>query len=400
MSWLTDFMKATEGAESPRSYFYWSGLAAISAAVRNKVFLDKHFYKLYPNIYVLLVGRSGLRKSYPVNLAKSMVSKLNVTRIISGRNSIQAIIQEMGRTQTAPGRPPLKDAIAFIASGEMGTLLVEDPQATNILMDLFDGHYNVEWKNTLKGSGVDELKNVNVTLLGAINPELLKDIIHAKEIKGGFVARTMMVVEHKKAHKNPLIDKPEGMIDIELFLPYLRTLSLLEGGFIWSQGARDCFTEWYMAYDADDKKDDLTGTAQRIHDQVLKVAMLIALSEQPKLVLESTHIEEALDACLKFEASARSVTQGTGSSDMAPKIKIVVDELLRRREVKKSDLLRWHYGDFDVQDLDRIMATLFQARMAVEAVLPGANVIYKATPTLFEAFEVIQRSKQKEKKAG
>ena len=46
------------------------------------------------------------------------------------------------------------------------------------------------------------------------------------------------------------------------------------------------------------------------------------------------------------------------------------------------------------------MATLFQARMAVEAVLPGANVIYKATPTLFEAFEVIQRSKQKEKKAG
>lgn len=396
-TWIDSFMKATEGAESPRSYFYWSALATISATVRNKVYLDKYFYKLFPNIYVLLVGRSGLRKSYPVNLAKQMVSKLNCTRVISGRNSIQAIIQELGRTQTAPGRPPLKDAIGFIASGEMGTLLVEDPQATNILMDLFDGHYNVEWKSTLKTAGVDELKNVNLTLLGAVNPEIIKDIIHAKEIKGGFVARTMMVVEHKRAHKNPLLERPEGIVEVEEFLPYLRQLLQLEGCFIMTPSAKECFTDWYMSYDADEKKDDLTGTAQRIHDQILKVAMLIALAERPQLVLEESHIEEALDECLKFEASARAVTQGTGSSDMAPKIKIVVDELLRKKEVKKSDLLRWHYGDFDVQDLERIMPTLIQAKMVMEDVV-ARETVYKATPVLFEAFEVMQRSKTKEKK--
>jgi len=394
MTWIEDFMEATKGAESPRSYFYWSALAAISATVRNKVYLDKHFYNLYPNVYILLVGRSGLRKSYPVNLAKQMVAQLNITRIISGRNSVQSIIQELGRAQTAPGRPPIKDAVGFIVSGEMGTLLIEDSQATNILMDLHDGHYNKEWKNTLKTSGVDELRNVNVTLLGAINPELLKDIIHAKEIKGGFVARTMLVVEHKKAHRNPLIDRPKGIIEIEKFLPYLRQLSLLEGGFVWSQGARDVFTEWYMGYDADEKKDDQTGTAQRIHDQVLKVAMLIALAERPELVLEERHIDEALDNCLKFESSAKTVTQGTGSSEMAPKIKLVVDELLRKKEIKKSDLLRYHYGDFDVQDLDRIMPTLLQARMVTESI-QNREVIYKATPVLFEAFEVMQQKRKK-----
>src|SRR4249920_3615830 len=115
MTWLDYLMKVTQESESPRKYYYWSGMSAIAAVVRNQVFLDKCYYKLYPNIYVLLVGRKGIRKGPPVALAKKLVTEVGSTRVISGRASIQAIVTELHRAKTSDnGGPPITDAVAFL----------------------------------------------------------------------------------------------------------------------------------------------------------------------------------------------------------------------------------------------------------------------------------------------
>src|SRR5271165_7052097 len=102
MQWLDILLESTKEAEAPERYFWWSGLCAISAVVKKKVFLQRGaFYKLYPNIYVALVSsRSGLRKGIPIMIVKSLVTELDSVRVISGCNSIQGLIKELSMQQT------------------------------------------------------------------------------------------------------------------------------------------------------------------------------------------------------------------------------------------------------------------------------------------------------------
>lgn len=391
-SWIEEVLDATKDAESPKAFFYWSALAAISAVVKGSVYTIRYFgdveTRLYPNIYVLLIARSGLRKGFPVYLAKSLVTEVGNTRVISGRNSIQGIIKDLATTVSAPGRPPLRDACGFIISGEFSTVLIRDPEALTILTDLHDGHFNPEWKNTLKGSGVEELKGVNITLLGAMNQTHFKDMVTAKEITGGFIGRTMLVEENTRASKNPAITRPERVFDTKILSKYLKELSLLSGPFLWSVRGQEAFIEWYMKYEPE-KREDKTGTANRMHDQVLKVAMLLSLSREPKLVLEESDIISAISTCGKFEKAAKSITSGHGgTSEFGPKIKMVMERLVEAdgKAVKRSYLLTKHYEDMDAFDLDRVMVTLIQSGAAMERVV-GKDQLYFATPELLESFK-------------
>ena len=388
MNWLEQILLETEEAEAPRSFFFWSALAAISAVVKNKVYLDRYFYKLYPNVYIFLVAKSGLRKGIPIAMAKALVKEVDNTRVISGRNSIQGIIKDLSITVTTPGKPPLRDACGFIVSGEFSTVLIRDPEALTILTDLHDGHYNPEWKNTLKGTGVEELKGVNITVLGAVNQTHFKDMISQKEVTGGFIARTMIVEETKRATKNPLVDKPEHVLDVKKLADHLKKLVFLEGGFKWDEEAKESYRKWYMAWNPEDREDK-TGTANRIHDQILKVSMLLSLARGVDLTIRPEDLAMATKACSRFERTARTVTSGHGGqSEFGPKIKLLIDELVLApsHSLKRSTVLSKHYGDIDAFDLDRVVATLSQAGAMNERKIKG-DVLYEALPKLLNEYK-------------
>ena len=99
-TFIEDFLDRTKDAESPRSFFYWSALAAISAVVKKNVYINKRIYRLYPNLYIMFIAKSGLRKGFPVKMAQKIVEAIEVTKVISGQNSIQGIITELSKQWT------------------------------------------------------------------------------------------------------------------------------------------------------------------------------------------------------------------------------------------------------------------------------------------------------------
>jgi len=383
-------MDATTEFESPRRFFYWAGLATLSAICKNKVWLDRE-PKLYPNIYVLLVAASGLRKGHPVSIAKRLVKEVGNTRIISGRNSIQSIIKELSTTWASPGKPPVTDACGLIVSGEMSTVLIREPEALTILTDLYDGHYNPEWSYTLKGSGREDLKGLGVTMLGAINQTHLSDMLEKKDIAGGFVGRTLIVEEFARHCKNPM---PHAILDVPKISEPLKEIAKLEGCFLLTDDARKVYNEWYERFEPE-KRPDITGTANRMHDHILKVAMLLALSRAPKLIVEREDIVEALDVCHNFERSAASVTKGKGSSEFAPKLRVFVDDLIaaRGRYITRSAILTKRWGDFDAIDLERMVLTI-EYSGGLKKKTKGNDILYAATPALLEQYSIFVEKKE------
>ncbi len=390
LSFLSNLECATQEFESPRRFFFWAGLAAISAVCKNRIWLDRE-PKLYPNIYVMLVAASGLRKGHPVAIAKKLVKEVGNTRVISGRNSIQSIIKELSTTWASPGKPPCTDACGLIISGEMSTVLIREPEALTILTDLYDGHYNPDWNYTLKGSGREELKGLGITMLGAINQTHLADMLDKKDISGGFMGRTLIVEEFERNCKNPI---PHMIVDIPMLAQPLKEIAKLEGCFTLTDDARKTYELWYERFEPE-KRSDVTGTANRMHDHILKIAMLLALSREPKLIIEKEDVIKALDVCHNFERSAASVTKGKGNSDFAPKIRVFIDDLIaaRGRYISRSALLTKRWGDFDALDLERMVLTLEQAG-GLKKRTKGDDIQYAATAGLLDQYREFLEKKE------
>ena len=103
-SWIEDVMSETSHVETPLSWKWWSLVAAISASAGNNYHLRalKGVLTYRPNIYVILLGESGLGKAFGINLSKLLVGATNTTRVIAGRSSIQAIVTELSKQKTRP----------------------------------------------------------------------------------------------------------------------------------------------------------------------------------------------------------------------------------------------------------------------------------------------------------
>src|SRR5689334_10969018 len=244
--WIDQVVNSTVEAESPERFYYWAALSSLSAVARKSVYLDRYYYKLYPNIYVFLIARSGLRKSNPVTLAKKVVILAGNTKVISGRNSIQSVLKDIGKAFSTESGEVVKDAHAFMVSGELASFLVKDPDGLTILTDLHDTHANEpEWKNSLKTQGTDTLRNPCITLLGASNQEHFRDAVPPNAIGGGFIARTFIVMENHRRTINDLMDKPQIVPDMEELSCYLKEVAKVKGEFQIQKEARAFYRNWY-----------------------------------------------------------------------------------------------------------------------------------------------------------
>lgn len=383
MNFLEEVLQSTIEFEAPQSFYYWSALSAISAVMKDSVWIQRHAYLAYPNIYVMLHARSGLKKGPPINLAKDIVKRTGVTRIISGRSSIQGILKEMGTNESMPGGKIRfgGKAIAYIVSSELTSSLVEDKAAATILTDLYDRNYNSDdWASLLKMESF-KLRDPTITMLTATNQAHSDDFFSQRDIQGGFYARTFIIYETKRNTINSLMTAPERTPDKDKLAEYLGKISLLKGPFKNFQNtdgsltpAAKYYDQWYINFcnTIDEQRiEDETGTLNRFGDSVLKVAMLLSLSESSEMELTITHMENAINKCEMLIGNARRTTFGKkgGAADLNQKT-LIINELMARSNhtITREVLLRKYWMHGNSEDWDKIMANfndsgLIQTRM-------------------------------------
>jgi ribosome biogenesis protein Tsr3 len=396
-SWLDLLIESTKESEAPERYFWWAGLCAISAALRKKVFIRRGaFYKLYPNIYVALVSaRSGLRKGIPISIVKNLVEEIDKVRVISGCNSIQGLIKELSMQKTFKSGAVINEAQGLLLSDEFESFITEDPRALTYLTALHNTwEHEKSWTKNLRNSPVEELKSPCLSLLVASNEILFESMVKTKDIEGGFIARTFIIHESKRRKVNSLIYTQEELDKIiaedtvyhtEL-ISRLKDISEISGEFTWDNGVGNLYTKWYqdlVALEIDDR----TGTIERLGDQVIKVAMLVALSNHGELVIRKDDLEKAVTESEICLVGVKAISLEKGTSDVNPIIEKVLKVLLKapNQEITRQKLMTITH--IEALLLDRALETL-QQRGAIE--LPKRNskkeVFYKMTKEVFEAY--------------
>jgi hypothetical protein len=425
MSWLLDLVQQHKELESPRNFWYWAGISAISAVVKDSVWLHRQIYNLYPNIYVMFHAESGLKKGPPVNMAKKLVKMVGNTRIISGRGSIQGILKEIGTAQTQPGGKVNTKSVAFICSSELSSSIVEDKVATKILTDLYDRNYNEgEWKSILKMENFT-LKDPTITMLTATNEAMSEDFFTRSAVQGGYFARTFIIYEKEGNANNSLIFPLAYTIDYSKFAEYLKQLAQLQGAFrplaleekteeykykkikfgreIYFNEAGSIYDDWYEDFKVLIKEmetKDETGTLNRFGDSVLKVAMLLSLAEKPELEITPQSMLEAIAQSEKLLGNVRRATHGKhGMSAGATLKSMIIMELLDRdtHQISKPMLMRkmlMHYSS--MEEFDDMMLSFDLAGM-IKTSSVGNVILYTMPEEQAKELKVFMSGKEKRK---
>jgi len=374
ISWIQDLIEEHSAVETPESWIYWSLMCCISAAAANAYTLRtlKGNLLYYPNLYVILMGESGLGKGFPVNLSKRLVQETNSTRVIAGRSSIQAIIKELATTRSEQGKAILTDSRGFIVNGELSTAIIQDPDSLTILTDLYDRNYNSNWTNLLKGDGAEKLKNPYITCLFGSSPAHFYDSIPQANIEGGYIGRNLVIYEEKRSKDVDLLDSEKESVDEDRFtnyivpkyIPHLIKIAANRARLIPDDAARQTFNTWRKEWRNEQSKyNDRTGFVNRVPDHVLKVSMCLALAryEHNTTIIEDD-IREAITKITSLIYASEKAASGGGLDPLAQQTKKVLDYLIAAEEnqlLRKDLLIRGHL-DYDGMVLDKIIDTLME----------------------------------------
>src|SRR5213080_4652355 len=95
-SFLDLYMAYTNAQESPELFHLWVGTTILASALGRKCFINRGYYRLFPNLFTILVaGSAKCRKSTAINLGVRLLDGIDTTKIVSGKITPEKFIHEI-----------------------------------------------------------------------------------------------------------------------------------------------------------------------------------------------------------------------------------------------------------------------------------------------------------------
>jgi hypothetical protein len=361
-NYIDYYLQYTQSAESPTEFFRWSALVTLAAVARDNVYHEHLLKRTYPNLYVVLFAKSGAaRKSVPCDIAYKLVREVNNTTCIAGRTSIQYAIKRLSEGFTTEQGTVLSGASGFLYSEELSSFIVKDDATVDLLTTLFD--YHEKWESSTITGDTRKLENVCLTLLAGTNDALFAKVYNKDAAYGGLLGRTLIVKGDKARHKNSLMYASGTDLPKTPLVNHLKKVARLRGPMKFSEDAAAYYDKWYTETDFF-KHDSETGLEARLQTHVLKVAVLLALADEPiRMEVQKHHVIEAIDLVLELVPNYRLFGSSAGAAPEAMQTAMILQELLRQagKPVTKRALIRKYFGEINISMFDSIRLTLAEA---------------------------------------
>ena len=323
-NWLEYYMKYTQRTEPPELYHLWSGLTAISSALRRKCYCNWGALrgKVYPNMFVSLVGPPGGRKGTAMKIAKSFVQKLEITLGADSLGSTQALYKELIDSEDSyvdPDGITRKHKSVSIWAEEFQVFLSDrDQMLIPSLTDLFDCADS--WKYKTLSRKTEDISNCWITIIGAITPSLLQSVLSSTAVGGGLISRIVFVVGQGPKQRKALQFLTEEEEDIQLKLQNdLQEIANLAGQFTLSKDFLKAYVRWYeQEYDDSGVPSErFLGYNHRRPLHLNKVCMLVSAAESNDMIITAKHFETALAIMQITEQEMPNAFYGLGLSNQA-----------------------------------------------------------------------------------
>jgi hypothetical protein len=325
-AYLNDYLAMVEDTESPRIFHIWSAIFAISASLGRRCWLPFGMFNLYPNMFVLLVGAPGTRKTTATNQSKRILKAttgvrfapedtgfqrqglilalqgpeaqdaefLNGTELAIDNNGLMSLTDLMSVTN----EPDEETVQAFVDQADKHHVAIVASEFSRVIgqnnlamMDFLGSRYDGEdYEYQTKQTHI-KLKNTLMNMLACTTPVSIANSMPPQAGGQGFLSRIILVYGARKYKQVPWPMAPE--VDLvgrvkDVIDNIYREMS---GSFSLTEDARR-YCESIYGYTIEITDSRFGYYQDRRYTHLLKMAMCIAAS-RGTMEIETIDCEEA-----------------------------------------------------------------------------------------------------------
>jgi len=359
-SWLANYLEYTQKHEAPEIFHKWIGLSILGAALGRKVWFNKGYYNLYPNLFVVLVaGSARCRKTTAIEIGARLLEGIECVDVVLGKTTTEKFLADMEHKGSGP--PPA----TFIKADELSVFLTQDQQGVkliDVLTKLFDCPERFVYKTVLRGEVV--LGDVFVSILAGTTPASIGRVLPDAAFGGGFASRILFVYQEDTNRRNALPELSRREVDLRHRLQTnLESISNRSGQFRFDNAStRQFYTDWYngLPRSDDERIDGFTG---RKGDHVLRVAIIVEASGGASSSISRESITESINLIQELEALMPGAFRDVGMKMDKKDSDRIMRQLHKAgsQGFQHSILLRKQYGHLNGKEFREMMASLLES---------------------------------------
>jgi len=317
MSFIRDYMTFVERDEAHPNYHLWGCLVVIATLVGRKVWFRRAYQRVYANIYVILVGPQGNRKTAARDICHDFLAQVGGVAFACEATTREQLIKEMTQSQFPfrhNGVDEMYAPMTILATEFKEFLSIDPGRMINFLTAVYDRDY---YDYSVRGRiDADVLTNPYLNILACETPDWLTDRLKERIVSGGFSRRVVYVyeVEHARFVDNDLTPAAQAA-RTRMLRDAIRFKNVV-GELSFSPECQEFYNHWYL-HPAPPPDPVLAGFYESKHTLATKIAMLVSLSESNSMIIEQKHFEGALGIISAAEKNMARVFVGSGRNELS-----------------------------------------------------------------------------------
>lgn len=401
-SFLRTYLEYVEDTESPRVFHIWSALTTMGACLGRRAYFNFGIGPVYANMYTLLVGPPGVRKSVAVGIATRRLRHSTGVRFApsdtSGqRQGLLAAMENKAIEGDAKLAAALEGSLEVTADellAAVGSAKFQiNPKDSHVVFadasefTSFIGHNNLDMITFLgkmwDGEPYDyRLKNSQMTLndplltiLGGSTPTNIASALPVEAVGQGFMSRIILVYGREKYKRIPRPTKLSEALEQQIDQAYSTAFHEMDGEFKETDGARKALDD---LYDVPLKIEDhrFVYYAERRHTHLIKLGMCMAAARGSMEINQ----DDVLEADIILRTTESFMPEALGEYGMSPLSRAkqhLVDFLRASKEpITAGVLYSFLHKDIRQADFKQVLADLINAGKVMQVTIPGVGQAY------------------------
>jgi hypothetical protein len=390
---IDDYINYTKESEPPTVYHRWCVLSAIGALLGRNNYIKFGPGKIYPNLYTMLIGDPGARKSISIKWIKKLLKESGYSSFAANKSSREKFLLDLadigeeaielnGSSKLDEGRRK-KTYDRIMESNLWGenSFSGKEPKEVYIAADefnIFTGPNNAAFFDTLgdlwdwddeTGPYSERVKNSisvsiyqpTVSLLGGNTPEGFATAFPPEIIGKGFFSRLILIYGERSDRRYHIMPTPDQQFTNYIIEQLRRIRGISFGEIEISSTAADILKPVYENFeDMDDIR--FKSYSQRRYTQLLKLCIILsAISGNGKITPGIVQRSNTFLSAAEYNMPRALGEFGKGkNSDVVQKVLEIVERARKPQNIK--EIWTQVYKDLGkLQELSDIMNSLMVA---------------------------------------
>lgn len=303
-NFLTQYLEYIGDSESPTFYHRWCCLSMVATYLGRSYHLEHGHFNLNPNLYVMLIGPPGARKSSAVKIAKSIITSAGFSKFSAEKSSKEKFLLDLAGEETGDAQEHL-DAILdqnlwgdstngssemYIACDEFNDFIgINNVEFISMLGSLWD--YSGLYKNRIKSGKSVSINDPTINILGGNTPVNFIRAFPPDILGQGFFSRLLLIQGDPTGKRITFPVKPSKIATDNLVASLHRIKIAAVGKAILPAASLQLLEKVYTTYQGiDDIR--FESYSQRRFTHLLKLCLTISACHYSNVILPE-HIVEA-----------------------------------------------------------------------------------------------------------